>query len=260
MTSSIYEVFEGQYRRALELVLEEGVHRNDRTGVGCKSVFSISLEANVSDVFPILTGKAMYPKTFNTEFLWFINGETNIRRFQEKGIKIWDAWADENGDLGPVYGHQMLNYNDQGVNQLERVIESLKTNPDSRRHIISLWNPAQIDQMALPPCYLYFQFFVKGEHLNMFALQRSGDLFLGVPYDMALFTMILNHVAEATGLKPNKVKMNIVDAHIYDNATEQVKTYLDRPIQSSPTYTFENNQVKLHNYKCGAPIKCSVAV
>ena len=133
-------------------------------------------------------------------------------------------------------------------------------NPDSRRHIILLWNPVQIDKMALPPCYLYFQFFVEGENLSMFALQRSGDLFLGVPYDMALFTMILNYVAAAVGLKPKTVKMEVVDAHIYDNATEQVKTYLARPLFHQPTYRFVDDQIILADYKRGKSIKCSVAV
>lgn len=258
--NNIHEIFESQYRHALEKATAEGVHRYDRTGVGCKSIFGVTLEADVSKYFPILTGKAMFPKTFNTEFLWFINGETNIKRFQDKGVSIWDAWADENGDLGPVYGHQMLNYNDQGVNQLENLIEALKMNPDSRRHIILLWNPVQIDKMALPPCYLYFQFFVEGENLSMFALQRSGDLFLGVPYDMALFTMILNYVAAAVGLKPKTVKMEVVDAHIYDNATEQVKTYIARPLFHQPTYRFVDDQIILADYKRGKSIKCSVAV
>jgi len=162
--------FEKDYRKILSECLNKGIKRNDRTKIGSYSIFNKSLSINISKKFPILTGRKIYPKVFNTEFEWFINGETNIKRFQDNNIKIWDAWADANGNLGPVYGHQMINFNDSNINQLENVIDSLNNDKDSRRHIISLWNPIQTNQMALPPCYLYFQFFVNKDKLNMFVV------------------------------------------------------------------------------------------
>lgn len=252
--------YEEGYRRLLWDCLTDGVHRNDRTGVGCKSIFNASLKANVSKYFPVITGRKMFEKTFNTEFEWFINGETNIQRFRDAGVKIWDAWADENGDLGPVYGHQMRNFNDQNIDQMQMLIKQLINNPDSRRHIISLWNPAQIDQMRLPPCYLYFQFFVEHDKLNMFVVQRSGDLFLGIPYDMALFTKILLYVSEKVGLKANWLEVQIVDAHIYDNQYDAIHEYLVQDTFDTPEYIYENGALTLINYKHGPVITAKVAI
>ena len=252
--------YEEGYRRLLWECLTNGVHRNDRTGVGCKSIFNASLKANVSKYFPIITGRKMFEKTFNTEFEWFINGETNIQRFRDAGVKIWDAWADENGDLGPVYGHQMRNFNDQNIDQIQMLIKQLINDPDSRRHIISLWNPAQIDQMRLPPCYLYFQFFVEHDKLNMFVVQRSGDLFLGIPYDMALFTKILLYVSEKVGLKANWLEVQIVDAHIYDNQYDAIHEYLMQDTFDTPEYIYENGALTLINYKHGPVITAKVAI
>ena len=252
--------YEEGYRRLLWECLTNGVHRNDRTGVGCKSIFNASLKANVSKYFPIITGRKMFEKTFNTEFEWFINGETNIQRFRDAGVKIWDAWADENGDLGPVYGHQMRNFNDQNIDQMQMLIKQLINNPDSRRHIISLWNPAQIDQMRLPPCYLYFQFFVEHDKLNMFVVQRSGDLFLGIPYDMALFTKILLYVSDKVGLKANWLEVQIVDAHIYDNQYDAIHEYLMQDTFDTPEYIYENGALTLINYKHGPVITAKVAI
>ena len=254
--------YEFMYRRLLWKILDNGIHRDDRTGVGCKSLFNLSLEVDVSDKFPILTGRRMYPKIFNTEFNWLLNGETNIKCFQDAGVTIWDEWADKNGDLGPVYGHQLRNFNSQDKDQLEDTIRGLRINPDGRRHVISLWNPVQLEEMALPPCYLYFQFFVDGDKLNMFVVQRSGDMFLGVPYDVALFTLILNYVAERTFLKPSKLALNIIDAHIYDNQFEAVKDYLNQPVVMSPSYTYSSldSTVTLQDYKPGKRITAPVAI
>ena len=254
-------IYELRYRELLKDVLKHGIERDDRTGVGCISAFNLSLSVDVSETFPILTGRRMFPKVFNTEFNWFINGETNIKRFQDAGVKIWDAWADEDGELGPVYGHQLRNFNSAGIDQLWGTINQLVENPDSRRHIISLWNPVQQPEMALPPCYLYFQFFVDGDNLDMFVVQRSGDMFLGVPYDMALFTMILNFVAEQAGYKARELAVNIIDAHIYKNQFEAVKEYLDAPVLRPTTqYRFEDNKVKLIDYNYGPVITAPVAV
>lgn len=254
------ERYESQYKALLWECLSRGINRADRTGVGSKSIFNASLKIDVSKYFPVLTGRKMFQKTFDTEFDWFINGETNIQRFKDAGVKIWDAWADANGDLGPVYGHQMRNFNDQNIDQMRNVIKSLRIDPDSRRHIISLWNPAQLDQMLLPPCYLYFQFFVDNGKLNMFVLQRSGDLFLGIPYDVALFTKILLYVANQVGLEANILELQIVDAHIYNNQHEAIHLYFEQESFDLPTYKVENNILELINYKHGPKITATVAV
>jgi thymidylate synthase len=252
--------YEEGYRRLLWECLANGVHRNDRTEVGCKSIFNASLKANVSKYFPIITGRKMFEKTFNTEFEWFINGETNIQRFRDAGVKIWDAWADENGDLGPVYGHQMRNFNDQNIDQMQMLIDNLIDDPDGRRHIISLWNPAQTNQMALPPCYLYFQFFVDGLDLNMFVVQRSGDMFLGIPYDVALFSKILLYVASKVELNANFIDVQIVDAHVYNNQHDAIHKYLDQETFQSPQYFYKNGALTLINYKHGPVISAKVAI
>ena len=252
--------YEEGYRRLLWECLTNGIHRNDRTGVGCKSIFNASLKVNVSKYFPVITGRKMFQKTFDTEFEWFINGETNIQRFRDAGVKIWDAWADDNGDLGPVYGHQMRNFNDQNIDQMQMLLKQLINDPDSRRHIISLWNPVQLDQMQLPPCYLYFQFFVEHDKLNMFVVQRSGDLFLGIPYDMALFTKILLYVSEKVGLKANWIEVQIVDAHIYNNQYDAIHEYLTQDTFDTPEYIYENGALTLINYKHGPVITAKVAI
>lgn len=252
--------YELKYRKLLKKCLINGIERNDRTGVGCYSAFNVSIKFKVNKSFPLITGRKMFKKTFNTEFNWFINGETNIKRFKDNDVKIWDNWANENGELGPVYGFQMLNYNGQNINQLKSVIESIKNNPDSRRHIISLWNPIQLSEMALPPCYLYFQFFVENNKLNMYVLQRSGDMFLGIPYDVALFSMILLYVSKECNLKANKVEFNIIDAHVYKNQIEAINEYLLQPIYDLPKYIFNNNTIELINYRHGKTITSQIAI
>jgi thymidylate synthase len=258
--SNIIQQYEEQYRDLLQECLIRGTERADRTGVGSRSIFNASLKIDVSKYFPMITGRKMFQKTFDTEFDWFIEGETNTKRFKEAGVKIWDAWADENGDLGPVYGYQMRNFNNNGIDQMQNVIKSLMTEPDSRRHIISLWNPIQLDKMRLPPCYLYFQFFVENDKLNMFVLQRSGDLFLGIPYDVALFTKILLYVSALTEYKPNLLEIQIIDAHIYNNQIESVDKYLQQPIFAQPTYEYSLNELKLINYNHGPVITAKIAV
>ena len=252
--------YEEQYKDVLEQCIAFGTERHDRTGVGCYSIFNASLSINLNDGFPLLTGRKMFERTFKTEFEWFMNGETNIQRFRDAGVKIWDAWADENGDLGPVYGHQMRNFNDQNIDQMHNLLNGIMDGPDSRRHIISLWNPAQLADMKLPPCYLYFQFFVDGDNLNMFVVQRSGDLFLGIPYDVALFSKILIYVADKTGYKPSWLDVQIIDAHIYDNQHEAVQEYLEQGSFASPEYIYENGALTLINYKHGPVITAKVAI
>lgn len=253
--------FEKKYRSILKKCLLYGIERNDRTGIGSYSIFNQTIKINISKKFPIITGRKIYKKIFDTEFEWFINGETNIKRFKDANVKIWDNWADINGNLGPVYGYQMLNYNGSNINQLNNLIHSLKFNKDSRRHIISLWNPIQIKEMALPPCYLYFQFYVdKKDKLNMFVVQRSGDLFLGIPYDIALFSKILLYVSLKTNLKANKLEIQIIDSHIYKNQISSIKEYLKQPILELPKYIYNNNNFELINYKSGPNITAKVAV
>lgn len=252
--------YEKKYKNIIQKIINKGIYRDDRTGVGCYSVFNQSLQINVSKYFPILTGRKMFEKTFKTEFEWFINGETNIKRLQDAGVKIWDSWADENGNLGPVYGHQLINFNSNGYNQLECLINSIKNNPNSRRHIVSLWNPLQLNEMKLPPCYLYFQFFVENNKLNMFVLQRSGDLIAGIPYDVALFTLFLLYISEKTGYKANKLNLNIIDAHIYKNQLEVANEYLKRDILNLPTYKYKNEQLNIINYNCNSFIKIPIAI
>lgn len=253
--------FEKQYKTILKNCLANGVERNDRTGIGSYSLFNQTLKINISKQFPIITGRKMYKKIFDTEFDWFINGETNIERFKKANVTIWNDWADKNGYLGPVYGYQMLNYNGNNINQLEALIASLKYNKDGRRHIISLWNPIQLNEMALPPCYLYFQFYIdKNNKLNMFVVQRSGDLFLGIPYDIALFSKILLFIALKTNLKANKLEVQIIDAHIYKNQIESIKEYLIQPIFNLPKYKYNNENLELINYQSGPKITAKVAV
>lgn len=252
--------YELKYRDLLFDVMEDHVLRKDRTGVGCASRFSLDIDIDISKYFPILSGRKMFPHIFKSEFKWFINGETNIKSLQEAGNKIWNEWADENGDLGPVYGHQLRNFNSQGFDQLESTIKLLKEDPDSRRHVISLWNPAEQDKMALPPCYLYFQFFVENGNLNMFALQRSADVFLGVPYDMALYAQLLLYIAEKTNLNAKLLSVKFIDAHIYKNQIEAVEEYLNEDFSGAPTYSYQNGVLTLNGYDPGKVITAPVAV
>ena len=234
--------FELAYRKILKKCLSNGIYRDDRTGVGSYSLFDRHIEVDISKRFPIMTGRKIFQRIFETEFEWFMNGETNIKRFQERNIHIWDAWADGYGYLGPVYGYQMLNFNGQGINQLEQVIHSIKTNPNSRRHVISLWNPAQLDEMALPPCYHNFQFYVE------------------IPYDICLFSRLLLYVANKCGLNPHIVSLKIVDAHIYKNQLVAINDYLSQPLHDLPTYTYINDKLELINYISSKVITAPVAI
>tara|TARA_R110000737_G_scaffold210890_1_gene228494 strand:- start:515 stop:1291 length:777 start_codon:yes stop_codon:yes gene_type:complete len=256
-------ILEKDYKKILNEILNDSVVRDDRTGVGCISSFSKQLKWDLSNgKFPLFTGKRMFKKIFETEFKWFTNGETNIKRFQDAGVKIWDAWANENGELGPVYGYQMMNYNGEGINQLDQLIDSLKNNKDSRRHIISLWNPLQMDKMALPPCYHNFQFFVEGDKLNMHVLQRSADLFLGIPYDVALFSRLLLFIAGKVGMSAARIDLTMIDCHIYSNQFEQVDKYLSNATHEFPNFSYDikDDELTLIDYKCENSIKAEVAV
>ena len=254
-------MIEQEYKDALRRIMSSGELRSNRTNTNAFSVFCVDLKFNLANGFPLMTSKFIDFRIIETEFQWFLNGETDIKRFQANNIKIWDAWADARGNLGPVYGYQMRNFNgDPGQDQLLKTIYSLENNPHGRRHIISLWNPLQLDQMALPPCYLYFQFYVSKDKLNMFVVQRSGDMFAGVPYDLGLFAYFLIYMCAQTDLKPGQVSVKIIDAHIYEDHVPGVSLYLSRKDYKLPFFTYsENGIVSIQNYISEPRIKINIA-
>lgn len=220
-----------QYLDLLDHVIKTGIEKSDRTGTGTISVFGYQMRFNLEDGFPLLTTKKLHVKSIIHELLWFISGDTNTGYLNENGVKIWNEWADENGNLGPVYGYQWRSWpagDGKKIDQLANVISSIKMSPDSRRHIISAWNVGDLDRMALPPCHLLFQFYVAGGRLSCQMYQRSADIFLGVPFNIASYALITYMVAQATGLKPGDFIHTLGDAHIYLNHIEQVKLQLTR--------------------------------
>lgn len=254
------KTFELQYKNLLKKTLKNGELKKNRTGVNTYSIFSENIKIDISSYFPILTGKKIFENTFKTEFEWFINGGTNTDIFKKNNVKIWDKWADKDGNLGKVYGYQMINFNSSGYNQLNELINNIKNDKFSRRHIISLWNPIELNEMALPPCYLYFQFYINNNNeINLYVVQRSADLFAGVPYDICLFSLFLLYVAEKTGLKAKEISYNIVDAHIYTNHLNGVNEYLSNIIYKHPKYIYKNSELTIKNYKSNNFIKIEIA-
>ena len=220
-----------QYLELLDHVLENGTRKPDRTGTGTISVFGYQMRFNLEEGFPLLTTKKLHLKSIIHELLWFISGDTNIRYLRENGVKIWDEWADENGNLGPVYGYQWRSWPAAGgkkIDQLANVIRSIREAPDSRRHIVSSWNVGEIDKMALPPCHILFQFYVAGGKLSCQLYQRSCDIFLGVPFNIASYALLTMMVAQATSLRPGEFIHTLGDAHIYLNHIDQVRLQLTR--------------------------------
>jgi len=220
-----------QYLDLLNHVIKSGIEKKDRTGTGTISVFGYQMRFNLEDGFPLLTTKKLHLKSILHELLWFISGDTNIGYLSDNGVKIWDAWADADGNLGPVYGYQWRSWqaNDgRNIDQLSEVIMSIKNSPDSRRHIVSAWNVGDLDKMALPPCHLMFQFYVAGGRLSCQLYQRSADIFLGVPFNIASYSLLTMMVAQVTGLKPGDFIHTLGDAHIYLNHIDQVKQQLLR--------------------------------
>ena len=237
-----------QYLNLLETVLEKGVVKTDRTGTGTMSIFGPQLRFDLADGFPLLTTKKLHLKSIIYELLWFLKGNTNIKYLQENGVRIWNEWADENGDLGPVYGAQWRNWNNDGIDQITEVIEQIKTNPDSRRLIVSAWNPSVMPKSsntfaqnvaegraALPPCHAWFQFYVANNKLSVQMYQRSADIFLGVPFNVASYSLLLLMVAQVTGLEPGEFVHTFGDAHIYLNHMDQVNLQLSRQPKQLPT-------------------------
>ena len=220
-----------QYLDLLDHVLKNGTEKSDRTGTGTISVFGYQMRFNLNDGFPLLTTKKLHLKSIIYELLWFISGDTNIKYLNENGVRIWNEWADEQGNLGPVYGYQWRSWPAGGgkkIDQLLIVISSIKETPDSRRHIVSAWNVGELDKMALPPCHMMFQFYVADGRLSCQLYQRSADIFLGVPFNIASYAILTHMVAQVTGLRPGDFVHTLGDAHIYLNHIEQVKLQLSR--------------------------------
>ncbi len=262
-----------QYLDLLRHVKEHGVLKHDRTGVGTKSVFGYQMRFDLSEGFPLLTTKKVHLRSIIYELLWFISGDTNIKYLHDHGVSIWDEWADENGDLGPVYGHQWRSWpapDGTVIDQLSAVADSLKRNPDSRRHIVSAWNVAEVDKMALPPCHTLFQFYVADGRLSCQLYQRSADLFLGVPFNIASYALLTMMMAQVCGYKAGDFVHTFGDAHIYLNHFEQVDLQLSREPRKLPVmkinpeakdiFSFEYEDFTLEGYDPWPAIKATVAV
>jgi len=262
-----------QYIDLLNRVLSEGIHKKDRTGTGTLSVFGHQMRFNMDDGFPCLTTKKLHLKSIIYELLWFLNGDTNVKFLQDNGVKIWNEWADDKGDLGHIYGYQWRSwpdYNGGHIDQLSEAIHAIKNNPDSRRIIVSAWNVADIPSMKLPPCHAFFQFYVADGRLSLQLYQRSADIFLGVPFNIASYALLLQMMAQVTGLKAGDFVHTLGDAHIYTNHMDQVKLQLTREPRQLPTmlinpgvkdlFSFQYSDFELINYDPHPHIKGIVAV
>ncbi|MDO4367098.1 MAG: thymidylate synthase [Bacteroidales bacterium] len=241
-----------QYLDLLKKIMDEGVVKGDRTGVGTKSIFGHQMRFNLSEGFPLLTTKKLHLKSIIYELLWFIKGDTNIKYLNDHGVSIWDEWADENGELGPVYGAQWRRWktaDGREIDQLSELMEQLKNNPNSRRLIISAWNVGEIEKMALPPCHSLFQFYVAEGRLSCQLYQRSADTFLGVPFNIASYALLTMMIAKVLGLQPGDFVHTLGDTHIYLNHFEQVKEQLDRTPRSLPKMIIEGDQKSIFDFK-----------
>ena len=241
-----------QYLDLLQRVLDEGVEKHDRTGTGTISVFGHQMRFNMAEGFPCVTTKKLHLKSIIHELLWFLNGDTNIKYLQDNGVRIWNEWADENGNLGHIYGYQWRSwpdYNGGHIDQISEVIETLKNNPDSRRIIVSAWNVADIPNMNLPPCHAFFQFYVANGKLSLQLYQRSADIFLGVPFNIASYALLLMMVAQVTGLEAGDFVHTLGDAHIYSNHMEQVKLQLTREPRPLPKMKINKNVKNIFDFQ-----------
>lgn len=261
------------YLALLSEVLAHGTDRPDRTGTGTRSIFGHQMRFDLSKGFPLLTTKKLHIKSIIYELLWFLRGETNVRWLQERGVRIWDEWADENGDLGPVYGSQWRSWPDgEGgtIDQIANVVHSIKAKPESRRHIVTAWNPAEVDEMALPPCHCLFQFYVAEGKLSCQLYQRSGDLFLGVPFNIASYALLTHMIAQVTGLEPGEFVHCLGDVHLYHNHFEQARLQLGREPRNLPRlminperrsiFDFEFEDFQITGYDPHPSIKAEIAV
>ena len=262
-----------QYQQLLQHILDHGVEKSDRTGTGTTSVFGYQMRFDLMDGFPLLTTKKVHLKSVIHELLWFLKGETNISYLKQHDVKIWDAWADEDGELGPVYGSQWRSWlaaDGQTIDQIAQVVEQIKTYPDSRRHIVNAWNVGEIDKMKLPPCHMMFQFYVANGKLSCQLYQRSADVFLGVPFNIASYSLLLMMIAQVTGLCPGEFIHTFGDVHIYDNHREQVELQLSRQPRTLPImrinpevdsiFEFKFDDFELTDYDPHPRIKAPVAV
>ncbi|MFW5660539.1 MAG: thymidylate synthase [Oceanicaulis sp.] len=264
---------EHAYLDLLREILESGEDQTDRTGTGTRGVFGRQIRCDLADGFPLLTTKKVFFKGVAVELLWFIKGMTNVKWLQERGVTIWDEWADDTGELGPVYGKQWRRWqgpDGEEIDQLAGLIAQIKANPDSRRHVISAWNPADTPSMALPPCHTLFQFKVLGGRLHLQLYQRSADMFLGVPFNIASYALLLAMVAKVTGYEPGDFVHTFGDAHIYSNHVDQVKEQLSREPRALPKlhlnpevsdlFAFEYEDIRVDGYEPHPAIKAPVAV
>lgn len=262
-----------QYLSLIQRVLDEGVYKADRTGTGTYSVFGHQMRFNLAEGFPLVTTKKLHLKSIIHELLWFLQGSTNATYLQENGVRIWNEWAKEDGELGPIYGYQWRSWPDYKgghIDQIAQVVDAIRKNPDSRRHLVSAWNVGQIDDMQLPPCHILFQFYVAEGRLSCQLYQRSADIFLGVPFNIASYALLLLMVAQVTGLQAGDFVHTLGDAHIYTNHLEQVKLQLSRSPRPLPTMTlnpevksindFSFEDFQLSGYDPHPHIKGSVAV
>lgn len=241
-----------QYLDLLNRIMTEGIKKADRTGTGTLSVFGHQMRFNMEDGFPLLTTKKLHLKSIIYELLWFLKGDTNVRYLQEHGVRIWNEWADENGDLGPVYGHQWRSWPDYDggtIDQIGNVIDLIKHHPDSRRMIVSAWNPAEVDSMALPPCHCLFQFYVADGRLSLQLYQRSADTFLGVPFNIASYALLLMMMAQVTGLKAGDFIHTTGDTHLYLNHLEQARLQLTRTPRQLPRMILNKDVKNLFDFR-----------
>jgi thymidylate synthase len=261
------------YLELLSHVLEHGTEKSDRTGTGTKSVFGYQMRFDLAEGFPLVTTKKVHLKSIIHELIWFLKGDTNTRYLTENGVTIWDEWADEKGDLGPVYGAQWRSWktaDGRTIDQISQVIDQIRKNPDSRRLIVNAWNVGEIDKMALPPCHAFFQFYVARERLSCQLYQRSADIFLGVPFNIASYALLAMMVAQVTGLKPGDFVHALGDAHLYTNHVEQARLQLSRDPRPLPklrinpqvnsVFDFKYEDFTLEGYDSHPPIKAPVAV
>lgn len=261
------------YLDLLRDVRDNGTYRGDRTGTGTWSVFGRQLRFDLAEGFPLVTTKKVFLKGIIHELLWFLTGSTNVRYLQEHGVRIWDEWADEDGELGPVYGSQWRSWPDADggtIDQITGVLDSIRDNPESRRHIVSAWNPAEVDEMALPPCHSLFQFYVADGRLSCQLYQRSADLFLGVPFNIASYALLTMMVAQVSDLAPGDFVHTFGDAHLYSNHVEQADRQLAREPYPLPTmrlnpevrdlFAFRYEDFELQGYQCHPGIKAPIAV
>lgn len=262
-----------QYHQLLKHILAHGTVKEDRTGVGTRSVFGYQMRFDLSEGFPLVTTKKLHLKSIIYELLWFLNGDTNIKYLNDHGVSIWNEWADEQGDLGPVYGYQWRSWpgrNGEKIDQISKLMQQLKSKPDSRRHIVTAWNPAEVDQMALPPCHALFQFYVAEGRLSCQLYQRSCDTFLGLPFNIASYALLVHMIAQQCELEPGDFVWTGGDVHIYNNHLDQVNLQLSREPFALPTlnirrkpgsiFDYQYEDFEILNYQSHPSIKAPIAV